>query len=172
MLLSRTDASLNVLRSLYLHDLAAARLVSGASEGMHGTSKEKSMATRSLVEHWQRHFDGRLLAPDHDQYPQSCRIWNGMIDRRPALIARCLSPADVAAAVKLARAEGLPVSIRGGGHGVAGTAVCDDGLMIDLSLMKSILQLWFTAVCLTNGCFILAGNRRLPFLLLFSFSSL
>jgi FAD/FMN-containing dehydrogenase len=61
-----------------------------------------------------------------------------MIDRRPSLIARCLTPADVRTAIKLARAESLPVSIRGGGHSVAGTAVRENGLMIDLSLMKTI----------------------------------
>jgi FAD/FMN-containing dehydrogenase len=61
-----------------------------------------------------------------------------MIDRQPALIARCTSPQDVISATRLARAEGLHVSVRGGGHGVAGTAVCQDGLMIDLSPMKKI----------------------------------
>ncbi len=61
-----------------------------------------------------------------------------MIDRRPALIARCLTPEDVRTAVNLARTEGFPVSVRGGGHSVAGTAVCEDGLMIDLSGMKAI----------------------------------
>jgi hypothetical protein len=61
-----------------------------------------------------------------------------MIDRRPALIARCATPADVRTAMKLARAEQLPVSVRGGGHSVAGTAVCDGGLMIDLSGMKEV----------------------------------
>ena len=61
-----------------------------------------------------------------------------MIDHRPALIARCRTAADVRTAVKVARTEEMPVSVRGGGHGVAGTAVCDDGLMIDLSSMKDI----------------------------------
>jgi FAD/FMN-containing dehydrogenase len=61
-----------------------------------------------------------------------------MIDRRPALIARCVTPHDVRTAVKLARSEGLPLSVRGGGHSVAGTAVCEDGLMIDLSGMKGV----------------------------------
>ena len=73
-----------------------------------------------------------------DAYDAARRIWNGMIDRKPTLIARCVSPDDVRAAVKLARAERMPVSVRGGGHGVAGTAVCDGGIMIDLSAMKSI----------------------------------
>lgn len=91
-----------------------------------------------IANRYQGRFDGQLLAPSHDEYDASRRIWNAMIDRRPALIARCVSVADVQAAVKLAGAENLPISVRGGGHGVAGTAVCDAGLMIDLSLMKAL----------------------------------
>ena len=91
-----------------------------------------------IVNQWQTQFEGRLVTPADASYESSRRIWNGMIDKKPALIARCASAADVRAAVKLARAEQLPVSIRGGGHGVAGTAVCEGGLMIDLSPMKEI----------------------------------
>jgi len=91
-----------------------------------------------IVNQWQAQFAGRLITPADSSYEFSRRIWNGMIDNRPALIARCASAADVCAAVKLARTEKLPVSIRSGGHGVAGTAVCDGGLMIDLSPMKGI----------------------------------
>jgi FAD/FMN-containing dehydrogenase len=91
-----------------------------------------------IANRYQGHFDGQLLAPSHDGYDTSRRIWNGMIDRRPALIARCATAADVRAAVQLARTEKLEVSVRGGGHGVAGTAVCDGGLMIDLSPMKAL----------------------------------
>jgi hypothetical protein len=87
---------------------------------------------------WQSQFEGRLLTPADDEYDASRRIWNGMIDKKPALIARCVSRADVRTAVKLARAERMAVSIRGGGHGVAGNALCDGGLMLDLSLMKHI----------------------------------
>ncbi|HZT29849.1 MAG TPA: FAD-binding oxidoreductase [Bryobacteraceae bacterium] len=91
-----------------------------------------------LARQWQGQFEGQLLTPVDDAYEASRRIWNGMIDNRPELIARCVSAADIRAAVKLASAELLPVSVRGGGHGVAGTAVCDGGLMIDLSRMKDI----------------------------------
>lgn len=87
---------------------------------------------------WRGQFEGRLLTPADNEYGPARRIWNGMVDKKPALIARCVSPADVRAAVKLARAERMTVSVRGGGHGVAGTAVCDGGLMLDLSLMKHI----------------------------------
>lgn len=95
-------------------------------------------AMASVARRWQSHFHGRLLTAADLGYEGARRIWNGMIDRRPALIACCETPADVRAAVKLARAEGFPLSVRGGGHGVAGTAVCEDGLMIDLSSMKEV----------------------------------
>ena len=78
------------------------------------------------------------LHPGQAGYDDARRIWNGMIDRKPALIARCTSTADVAAAVRDARARDLLVSVRSGGHNVAGTAVCDDGLMIDLSPLKGM----------------------------------
>ncbi|GAB2564117.1 FAD-binding oxidoreductase [Spirosoma aerophilum] len=83
-------------------------------------------------------FSGVLLRPGEAGYDQARAVWNGMIDRRPALIARCTSSADVSSAVKFARRYNLLVSVRGGGHNVAGNAVCTDGLMIDLSLMKGI----------------------------------
>ena len=85
---------------------------------------------------WQGQFEGQLLMPADDGYDASRRIWNGMIDRKPTLIARCASPNDVRAAVKLARTEQMPVSVRGGGHGVAGTAVCDGGIVIDLGTVS------------------------------------
>jgi FAD/FMN-containing dehydrogenase len=95
-------------------------------------------AIASIVREWQARFDGHLLTSNDGNYATSRRIWNGMIDRRPSLIARCASQKDVALAVKLARAEKMQVSVRGGGHGVAGTAVSDGGLMIDLSLMTEV----------------------------------
>ncbi len=81
---------------------------------------------------------GDLLQLGDAGYEAARTIWNGMIDRHPALIARCRGAADVLAAVNFAREQGLPLAVRGGGHGVAGKAVCDGGLMIDLSPMKSI----------------------------------
>src|SRR5277367_3125773 len=94
--------------------------------------------SRTLVDRWQSRFDGPLLSPEQEGYPAACRIWNGMIERTPALIARCTSNADVAAAIELVRSEELPLSVRGGGHGVAGNAICQDGLVIDLTLMKRV----------------------------------
>ncbi|MGA7880767.1 MAG: FAD-binding oxidoreductase, partial [Terrimicrobiaceae bacterium] len=78
------------------------------------------------------------LSPDASGYDDVRRVHNGMIDRRPALIARCLGSADIADAVNFARKRGLDLAVRGGGHNVAGRAVCDDGLMLDMSLMKGI----------------------------------
>jgi hypothetical protein len=83
-------------------------------------------------------FRGALLRPGEEGYDEARRVWNGAIDRRPALIARCAGADDVTAAIRFAREHELPVSVRGGGHAVAGHAVCDAGVMIDLSLMKAI----------------------------------
>jgi FAD/FMN-containing dehydrogenase len=85
-----------------------------------------------------RHFRGALIRPGDAPYDAERRIWNGAIDRRPALIARCTSAADVRAAVGFARERELVVAVRGGGHNVAGTAVCDGGIVIDLSPMKGM----------------------------------
>ena len=74
---------------------------------------------------------GELLRPHQTGYDAARRLWNGQIDRRPALIARCSAVADVIEAVNFARAHNLRLAVRGGGHNVAGLAVCDDGLMID-----------------------------------------
>jgi FAD/FMN-containing dehydrogenase len=81
---------------------------------------------------------GPVIAPDDEGYDAARAIWNGAIDRRPACIARCAGVADVVTAVRFARERGLLVAVRSGGHGVGGHALCDDGLVIDLSLMKGI----------------------------------
>src|SRR3984893_13085496 len=83
-------------------------------------------------------FGGQLLLPDDVQYDQARRVHNGLVDKRPALIARCAGVADIVDAVKLAKTLNLDVAVRGGGHNVAGRATIDDGLMIDLSLLKGI----------------------------------
>jgi len=81
---------------------------------------------------------GALLQPGDAGYGEACSIWNGMIARRPALVARVSGAADVVACVNFARENGLPLSIRGGGHGIAGAALCDGGLMIDMSLRRGV----------------------------------
>ena len=83
-------------------------------------------------------FSGELLLPASPGYGAARAIWNGAIDRRPSCIARCTGVADVVAAVRFAREHDLHVAVRSGGHGVAGHAVCDGGLMIDLSPMRGI----------------------------------
>jgi FAD/FMN-containing dehydrogenase len=83
-------------------------------------------------------FRGELLGPEDTGYDQARRLWNGAIDKRPALIARCCGAADVRAGIEHARSRGLPLAVRGGGHNVAGTASCDGGLVLDLSPMKEV----------------------------------
>ncbi|MGH2572130.1 MAG: FAD-binding protein [Actinomycetota bacterium] len=83
-------------------------------------------------------FEGWVLTPGDPDYDQARGIWNGAIDRHPAFIAGCTGPSDVAAALRFARARELPIAVRGGGHSVAGTSVCDDGVVVDLSPMKAM----------------------------------
>ncbi len=90
------------------------------------------------IEEFKAQFRGEVVLPGDASYDEVRAIWNAMIDRKPAIIARCASADDVVQAVKFAHQNDLLVSIRGGGHNIAGNAVCDDGLMIDLSLMKGV----------------------------------
>jgi FAD/FMN-containing dehydrogenase len=90
------------------------------------------------VEQLRRSMAGEVLAGNDAGYDRARAVWNGMIDRRPAVIARCRNKTDVQATLGFARAHDLPVSIRGGAHNVAGHAVCDHGVMIDLSLMRNV----------------------------------
>ena len=85
-------------------------------------------------------FTGQLLLPGDADYDEARKVHNGLIDKRPALIARCRGLADIVDAVKMARDQKLEVAVRGGGHHVAGRAPIDRGMMIDLSLMKGILR--------------------------------
>jgi FAD/FMN-containing dehydrogenase len=90
------------------------------------------------VRQLQSSLRGELLLPSHAKYEETRKVWNGMVDKRPALIARCAGAADVTTAVTFAREHELLVSVRGGGHSIAGKAVCNGGLMIDLSRMRDI----------------------------------
>jgi FAD/FMN-containing dehydrogenase len=85
-----------------------------------------------------RQLDGRVIAPGDRGYEQARRVWNGCIDRRPALIARCRSPADVAAAVRAAAEHQLPLAVRGGGHSLPGFSACDAGIVLDLSGLDAV----------------------------------
>ena len=85
-----------------------------------------------------RDFTGEVVLPGDAAYDGHREVWNAMVDRRPAIIARCESATDVAAALAFGRAEGIEIGVKGGGHGVAGFCVPDGGLMIDLSPMGSV----------------------------------
>jgi len=91
-------------------------------------------AVRSFIDG----FHGDLLRPSDDEYDDAREVWNGMIDKYPALVARCVDVDDVAAAVDFARNHDLPLAVRGGGHNAAGTAVCDGGLVVDLTEMNRV----------------------------------
>ncbi len=99
---------------------------------------EQHSITDEQTERLNEGFHGDLIRPGDDEYNDARGVWNGMIDRRPALIARCRGVADVVSAVDFARENDIAVAVRGGGHNVAGTAVCDDGLVIDLTEMRSV----------------------------------
>ena len=103
--------------------------------GLHGKPVD---VTADALQAFKAAFKGQLLTPDDAAYDETRRIWNAMIDRRPSLIARCTGTADVVQAVHFARRHGVLNSVRGGGHNIAGLAVCEGGLMIDLSLLRGV----------------------------------
>jgi len=107
-------------------DLSAAALT---GSGGTGNVEVQQLATR---------LRGDLLRPGQDSYESARELWNGMIHKHPALIARCAGTEDVITAVGFARDHDLPLAVRGGGHGVAGYALCDGGLVVDLSAMRQI----------------------------------
>ena len=91
-----------------------------------------------VLEGLRREMRGQVIGPAHPDYETARKVHNGMIDKRPAVIARCSGVADVLAALQFGLAHGLPIAVRGGGHNVAGKALVDDGIVIDLSPMKGI----------------------------------
>lgn len=91
-----------------------------------------------VVDAFKTTLRGPVLQPGDPGYDDARAIWNAMIDRRPALIVRCAGTADVAASVNFAREHGLPLAVKGGGHNIAGSALCEDGLVIDLSGMRDV----------------------------------
>jgi FAD/FMN-containing dehydrogenase len=94
--------------------------------------------TTGAVDNLRASLRGQLLQPADAGYDAARTIWNAMIERRPAFIVRCAGAADVMAAVAFARDHGLRLAVRGGGHNIAGSALCDDGLVIDLSAMRAV----------------------------------
>src|SRR6266850_119497 len=103
-----------------------------------GTSLKITVLKEATIQEFKARLRGALLRPGETGYDDARTIWNGMIDRTPALIARGVGVAAVFHAVNFARTHNLLVSVRGGSHNIPGNAVCDGGLMIDLSRMKSI----------------------------------
>jgi len=123
----------------------ASSVVTRVIESRHKGGDAMSLSG-DAVEKLRSSVRGQVLVPGDEGYDEARTIWNAMIDRRPALIVRCEGADDVSAAIKAGRDAGIPISIKGGGHNIAGSAVCDDGLMIDLSQM--------------NGVTVDAGSRR------------
>ena len=94
--------------------------------------------TEDVVRALRSHLSGEVVGAGDEGYETARSVWNGMIDKRPAAVARCAGSDDVAAAVGVARAAGLPVAVRGGGHNVAGLATTDGGVVVDLSAMRAV----------------------------------
>ncbi len=97
-----------------------------------------SKMVSTTIEDFKNVFRGEILQPGNAGYDDARSIWNGMYDRKPAVIARCIGTSDVIEAVNFARENNFTVSVKGGGHNAAGNAVCDDGFVIDLSLMRRV----------------------------------
>jgi FAD/FMN-containing dehydrogenase len=94
--------------------------------------------TNEIIEKLRNKVKGRIILPGDPNYDEVRKIWNAMIDRRPAVIVQCVDADDVPPAISFAREHGLEISIRGAGHNIAGNALCDNGLMIDFSNMKNV----------------------------------
>src|SRR5437868_4654978 len=103
-----------------------------------GASGADTTIAEKDVEALAKAFKGQLITPDSAGYDEARSIWNAMIDKKPSLIAKCTSTADIVQAVRFAKAHGLLTAVRGGGHNIAGNASCERGLVIDLSAMKSV----------------------------------
>jgi FAD/FMN-containing dehydrogenase len=104
------------------------------------TERRDAMATSVALElaDFEQQIRGSLVRPGDAEYDRARSVWNGMIDRRPALVVRCAGVADVIAGLQFAREHELEVAVRGGGHNVAGFGTCDDGIVLDLSPMKGV----------------------------------
>ncbi len=97
-----------------------------------------SKATEEVYGSLKRPFKGSLLRPHDGEYPDARRIWNGLVARRPGLIARCNDSSDVQVALREASSAGVITAVRCGGHSLAGFSTCNDGLVIDLSPMRNV----------------------------------
>src|SRR5438105_1177837 len=96
------------------------------------------LLAEATVQEFRSRLRGQLIRPEDDGYAQARKVYNAMIDKRPAFIAHCVDAADVISAVNFAREQGLTLAVRGGGHNGPGLGTCDGGLVIDLSGMKGV----------------------------------
>src|SRR3954471_9221333 len=96
-------------------------------------------------------FAGDIITPDDPRYDKGRRVWNGMVDRRPALIVRPSNAAEVATAIRFGRDNDLQIAVRGGGHSLPGLSTCDDGIVIDLSNMRGVTVDAGNRTARTNG---------------------
>ncbi|HXV47293.1 MAG TPA: FAD-dependent oxidoreductase, partial [Candidatus Binatia bacterium] len=119
------------------------------------------MLERNIIESVRTGLRGPVLLPGESAYDEARALWNAMIDRRPALIVRCLGVTDVVTAVNFARAHALTLSIKGGGHNIAGLATCDGGVMLDMSLMRGVWVDQSTGVAHAQpGCLLADVDRE------------
>src|SRR3954469_8658012 len=120
-----------------------ARSAPASGPGCEQTGIEESeaamTATDTSVSDFRASFTGTVLVEGDEGYDEARKLWNGDIDRRPAIIAQCADAEQVAAAIRHARDQGLDIAVRGGGHNFAGHGVCEGGLMIDLSVNRSVV---------------------------------
>ena len=101
-------------------------------------AKRKPSPQETRFAAFRRRLSGSLVLPGDDDYHSARRVWNGMIDKRPAIIAYCAKPSDVVESIAVARETGLSIAVRAGGHNIAGKSLCEDGLVIDLSRMRRV----------------------------------
>ena len=99
---------------------------------------ERVSLDQESVDRLRAAFGGQVVTPEDAGYAEHRKVWNGSIDRRPALIARCAGVSDVRTAVRFARERNLLVAVRSGGHSFPGLSVCDGGMVVDLGLMKGV----------------------------------
>src|SRR5688572_1841452 len=130
-------ATLGAVALPYGRAYTAVTSVTRDIQAITGDGKPVTLS-RSDVEDFRAGLSGQLLLPDAAGYDDARKIFNGMFDKRPALIARCAGAEDVVRSVNFARTNNLLVAVRGGGHSLSGQSVCDDGLMIDLAGMRDV----------------------------------
>ncbi len=125
-------------RTLLERHLEQSRHIRRGSELPRRSEEEKQCPYKQAITEFRGQFRGTVIEPEDAGYDEARKVYNAMIDRKPRLIAKCTDVADVMAAVRMAKANALRVSIRGGGHNAAGLGVCDDGLVIDLAPIKYV----------------------------------